>query len=401
MQRPSRHLLALTLATDLVGAGFFAAPRQANAVDIDTSYSQKVEECTTAYHEAQERLDELNAQIEENTEHIKQLESDLPAQRERAAASVRTLYKYHQGSNGLLDLVLSADDFNQFLATVRYLDIIQTYNYDELDRLVQMEDELSIARVTLEDQVAEAQEEVDKASQALAEAEEAREAARQAALAQSLAEQQAAQQALKEAREHEGETFETASGGKADVQVPDEDDSATDDNSDTNGDSNDSSESQDDADSQDSQDNQDDSDTQDDSESQDDSSAAVSSRDRFVQVWSARIDAYNAGYPLGGYGYAFAEAAYDSGLDPRFAAAIARVESSSGLYCFASHNAWGWGSSSWNDWDTAIRSYSRGLAAGYGYTLSYEGAQAYCPPGGLWYSAVAAQLAAVWPTDTI
>ena len=37
-------------------------------------------------------------------------------------------------------------------------------------------------------------------------------------------------------------------------------------------------------------------------------------------------------------------------VDPRFSPAISAVESSKGLYCFRSHNAWGWGSSSWNTW---------------------------------------------------
>ena len=44
------------------------------------------------------------------------------------------------------------------------------------------------------------------------------------------------------------------------------------------------------------------------------------------------------------------------------------------------HNAWGWGDDSWPDWETAIRAHVTGLAAGYGYSLTFEAAQKYCPP---------------------
>ena len=104
-----------------------------------------------------------------------------------------------------------------------------------------------------------------------------------------------------------------------------------------------------------------------------------SEREAFVAEWADRIDAFNAGYPLEGYGYAFAEAAYDNDVDPRLPPAIARLESGSGQVCFLPYNAWGWGSASWSDWDTAIRAYVEGFAAGYGYTLTYETAQAYAP----------------------
>ena len=119
------------------------------------------------------------------------------------------------------------------------------------------------------------------------------------------------------------------------------------------------------------------------SESADAAESATESQDpereAFVAEWSARIDAYNAGYPLEGYGYAFAEAAYDCNVDPRLAPAIARLESGSGQVCFQPYNAWGWGSAAWSDWDTAIREYIAGFAASYGYTLTYESAQIYAP----------------------
>ena len=118
-----------------------------------------------------------------------------------------------------------------------------------------------------------------------------------------------------------------------------------------------------------------------------------SQKDTFVAGWATRIDAYLAGSPLAGQGTTFAEAAWAYGVDPRFSPAISAVESSKGLYCFRPHNAWGWGSSSWNTWEDAIWDHVAGLASGYGGHLTYAAAQKYCPPNAArWYSSVLANM---------
>lgn len=100
----------------------------------------------------------------------------------------------------------------------------------------------------------------------------------------------------------------------------------------------------------------------------------------FVAEWSARIDAYLDGSPLAGYGEAFAQAAWDNGVDPRWSPAISNTESGKGSACFRPCNAWGWGNSGWGDWETAIRAHIEGLARGYGYSITPDAAQTYCPP---------------------
>ena len=123
---------------------------------------------------------------------------------------------------------------------------------------------------------------------------------------------------------------------------------------------------------------------------------ADEARDAYIATWAERIDAFNAGYPLEGYGRTFAEAAYDYGVDPRFSPAISWVESSKGLYCYRSHNAWGWGGISWDSWEEAIDAHVRGLARGYGYTVTVAGAQKYCPPNWEhWYNSVCEEMAKI------
>ena len=123
----------------------------------------------------------------------------------------------------------------------------------------------------------------------------------------------------------------------------------------------------------------------------------ATARETSLSTWAERIDAFNVGTPLEGYGRTFAEAAYECGVDPRFAPAIARVESGSGAHCAYACNAWGWGTASWPDWDTAIWEYTAALGAQYGSTLSYEAALSYneVTPDA-WYTEVEASMYQIW-----
>ena len=115
--------------------------------------------------------------------------------------------------------------------------------------------------------------------------------------------------------------------------------------------------------------------------------------DEFVSTWTARIDAYLAGSPLAGQGRTFAEAAWNNGVDPRWSPAISNTESSKGAHCFAPYNAWGWGDSSWSSWEEAINAHLAGLAANYGYSITYAFAVKYCPPNAdHWFNATLSQM---------
>ena len=125
-------------------------------------------------------------------------------------------------------------------------------------------------------------------------------------------------------------------------------------------------------------------------------------RDLFISTWAERIDAFNEGYPLEGYGEVFAAAAYDYGVDPRYSPAIARLESESGLNCFLPCNAWGWGDASWSDWGTAIYAHVQGLSEEYSPTLTYEDAQKYNPANtDEWYGLVDGYMTQIWPENSL
>ncbi len=103
-------------------------------------------------------------------------------------------------------------------------------------------------------------------------------------------------------------------------------------------------------------------------------------REAFIELWTDRINDYLAGFPLAGHGSTFAEAAWEFGVDPRWSPAISNTESTRGTVCFNPYNAWGWGSSTWSNWDQAIYAHVKGLSEMYGFTISYSYAQIYCPP---------------------
>ena len=122
----------------------------------------------------------------------------------------------------------------------------------------------------------------------------------------------------------------------------------------------------------------------------------------FVKEWTRRIDHFLAGTPMAGQGEAFANAAWKNHIDPRFSPAISTVESGNGRACIRPYNAWGWGAAEpnpyalaaeWGSWEEAINAHVSGLAAGYGYTVSTKGAQAYCPPNWEeWYATVVSEM---------
>ncbi len=339
-------LLTALLAAVLVINTFLFGVSQAQAETLE-ELQAKVEQTNSEYDAANQRVTELQTQIAENQARIAEIEKQLPEQRSRAAESIRAMYRMQQGSMGIIDLLLSADSFNDLIAVVQYLEIIQNKNSDAINHLVDLSKELAETQSSLNAQMAEAEEQKKAAEDAMNAAISTRQALQAELAQQAAAEAAAAEAALREAA---GESsFTNASGNQTETTTPP---SPSADNVDWSND-----------------------------------------KTSFVSNWGARIDAYLSGSPLAGYGSTFAEAAWAYGVDPRFSPAISAVESSKGRYNFLPYNAWGWGSVSWSSWEEAIWDHTAGLAAGYGGRLSVAGAARYNPanPSG-WYSAVLTQM---------
>lgn len=327
---------------------------------------QEIEARQAAYAEARQEADSAAESIEKTEARIAELEKQIPEQQQRSAKAVREEYKLQQQGAGIVDLLLGANTFSDFLHSFEYMNRISDANAAEMNRLSKLKDQilaeqegLKTARREADAKAEDARAAMEAAQEAQAEVqrrieEEARAQAEIAAMAQTLAEE-----------ERNNDTGAPAAAASAD-------------NSGNSGDSGDSG-------------NVENSDNADETTSED--VATPDSSDDSLDGWTKRIDAYLAGSPLAGQGKTFAQAAINYGVDPRLSPAISFTESSKGLYCFKSHNAWGWGSSSWNSWEDAINAHVAGLASGYGGQLTIEGAKKYCPPNWkTWYDRTLAQM---------
>lgn len=356
--RPARAITCAVLAVALTAAPVLS-PTIAFAVSEETqaeldSANQKVDDSMSAYNDAIAKLETLQAQIDENTAAIEQLEQEIPEKQQAASDAMREMYKYQQGSNPLVGVMVGSNSLSDFITSSTYMSQIQDSNSQTIEELNDMQAELEQKRTELEEQKKQLEEEKQKAADALAAAQQERQQAQAQAEAETAAELAAAA-ADTNPGEGTGVSGEnpysnaTESGQEANVVVTPGVD-------------------------------------------------WTMSREEFIAEWTGRIDAYLAGSPLAGYGATFAAAAWDYGVDPRWSPAISCIESSKGTYCANSHNAWGWTASgggfrSFGSWEEGVTAHVRYLKNMYGTTLTVAAAKRYCPPTWQdWYNKVGSEM---------
>lgn len=304
---------------------------------------EQVDAASASYDEANQRIVAIEQEIENTNARILEIQSEMPDARKTSDTAAREYYVMLSSSNTFLEILLGATSMEDFFAKVEYSLRINQSLLDDITKLSDLNAELEEARAALEANKAAIEEEQARAEEALVDAQNSRSEAEETArlIAEATAAATAEAAAAAEAEAHTPEEPVTPGPGNVDPHLPD----------------------------------------------------TPTDKQSFVDYWSPRIDSYLAGSPMAGYGYAFANAAYDYNVDPRYSPAIACLESSKGRYCFLPYNAWGWGSVTWEDWETAIYSHVRGLSRGYSYTVCEADAQKYCPPNWeYWFSFVSTQM---------
>ena len=338
--------LTLTAALTFVGAG--ASVSHADE-EMDALEAQ-VKSSAETYNAAVARQAELDSNIADLDARIAEIELVLPAQKLRSDDCARALYKYEYDSSSMLMTLLDSTSITDMLAVLDSYNWILEYNTEQINTTVQMQQELQSSREQLASDKADADEAAATAYSSLQQAQSAREQAAARAAAAQAAEQKAAQEKI------------AASGGSAEeVAAAAEAETST---------------------------------------GETVSSSNVgwdSDKAAFVNEWAPRIDAYLSGSPMEGTGKYYAAAAWDNGVDPRWAPAISYVESSVGAVCFRSYNAWGYGSKSFSSWEEGINTVVGALGGSlYGGYLTREAAATYCPPNSEnWYSTCAEQMAMI------
>ena len=372
---------SLALALTLGMAGATLAFGDENAQNEAASSVASFEEASKAYLEAEQELQTIEQKIADNEVRQAELEERLPAQRQRTAASVKAMYLFQQSSSGLLDLVLSSEDFNDFITTVRYIDAIQQRNTAEINALVDLETELVNTQAELSAQRDAATKKRDEADSAMAEASSA---LRDARAAQRILQDAGDLAALQAAAAQESPASAESTSSSSEHSEQQESGSQS---------SSSASQGHETSAQEQTQVQQSTPAPQPSSPSTPSSSSSGTS----TEEWAARIDAYLEGTELAGHGADFAAAAEQYGVDPRISPAISRIESGSGQVCFKPHNAWGWGTASWDNWTSAIYGHVSGFSEGYGSTLTLDGAQWYAGTNmyGEWYNLVQDQMSQI------
>lgn len=429
LNRGAKKFFATSLAAVMVlsSTPFSAMEPQVARAETNDIYAeadeaqQKIEASATAYDEASSRVAELDTQISENESRIDQLVEVIPAQQDKAAAAYRQLYKMQQSAPGLIELVVSSDTFSDFMTNLDYVTYIQESSEAQIDSLKSMKSELTVTRTNLSTAKKEAEVQQTQAQESLAEAQELRQEVQRKAQEKAAAEQAAIEaektRAAQDAAKQVATSVEAAVASEADAAITAVNASesaeavdetveviAAEEEAKAKAEAEAKAKAEEEAKAK--------AEAEAAAKAAEEAEAAAnaeaeattnndnvdwsSDKTSFVDEWAGRIDNYLAGSPLEGTGRVFAEAAWDYGVDPRWSPAISCIESTKGTYCFASHNAWGWGSVSWDSWDEAIRDHVAGLARGYGYTISTEAAQRYCPPNWQsWYDNVSYQMSLI------
>lgn len=346
--------------------------------------AQEIEQSTKTYQDATAAVDDIAAQIAESEERIAELEQDLPAQRENAAASIKQLYIFQQTSPDLLELMFSADDFDDFITALQYMTVIHDHNAIQVNALQAMHDDLTQSKALLSAELDAAKEKQDEAIMALDGIRSSLSDLRMQSRAQKKSDKNSDAQATSDALQRAEQAVATLPESVAEaVSQPTErelqqiereqaEEQAAAERLEV-------------------------------ARAQDSPEPLLLEEDpetnEEIDSWASRIDAYLSSYgaPMAGYGDVFARAAAEYGVDPRIAPAIAVIESGGGKVCFKPHNAWGWGTTGWSSWDEAIKEYISGFSRLYGPTLTREGAKAYASidTWETWYNLLHSEMASI------
>lgn len=348
--------LILSLMVLLIPSHALAISSAKEANEVLDAAETEVTRTANAYDEATAEQERLADQISQLNKKIKKLEKELPAQEARSNESCVALYKISSNSFGVVATLLDAESLTEAISFVDSFNHIISQNVEQMNKTAKMKKDLESSRDEVTSAKADADAAASSAAAALESAKQAREQAQKQAEEAQKAEEEAAAKAAAEA-EAAAKTKAEKKAARAEAKK----------------------------------------------ESTSSSNASVShvswssGKTAFVNKWAPRINSYLSGSPTAGTGEAYAAAAWNNGVDPRWAPAISCIESSKGAACFASYNAWGYGGSGFGSWSDGINTVVAALGSSmYGGALTKHAAQIYCPPTWQdWYSKVASEMAKI------
>lgn len=194
--------LTAALALGSVCAPFASSAYAASAQTTAelAALTEQVDQAAQQHAEAMEKVEKLDAQIDELADEVLQIEQEvIPEKRDHASDAAANLYKMGESSSNIVTMLLKADSLSDFITQTKYLTAVQDDNVYALEELKETRDDLNAKLAKISDSRDEVAREERRAADALEQVSEAQAALQQRAASEDAAEAAAARRAAEEA----------------------------------------------------------------------------------------------------------------------------------------------------------------------------------------------------------
>ncbi len=207
--------LTAALALGSVCAPFASSAYAASAQTTAelAALTERVNQAAQQHAEAMEKVEKLDAQIDELAEEVLHIEQEvIPEKREHASDAAANLYKMGESSSNIVTMLLKADSLSDFITQTKYLTAVQDDNVYALEQLSETRDDLNAKLAKISESRDEVAREEQRAADALEQVSEAQAALQQRAASEDAAEAAAARRAAEEAAAVQKQMEQQSSG---------------------------------------------------------------------------------------------------------------------------------------------------------------------------------------------
>lgn len=207
--------LTAALALGSVCAPFASSAYAASAQTTAelAALTEQVNQAAQQHAEAMEKVEKLDAQIDELADEVLHIEQEvIPEKRDHASDAAANLYKMGESSSNIVTMLLKADSLSDFITQTKYLTAVQDDNVYALEQLSETRDDLNAKLAKISESRDEVAREEQRAADALEQVSEAQAALQQRAASEDAAEAAAARRAAEEAAAVQKQMEQQSSG---------------------------------------------------------------------------------------------------------------------------------------------------------------------------------------------
>lgn len=207
--------LTAALALGSVCAPFASSAYAASAQTTAelAALTEQVNQAAQQHAEAMEKVEKLDAQIDELADEVLHIEQEvIPEKRDHASDAAANLYKMGESSSNIVTMLLKADSLSDFITQTKYLTAVQDDNVYALEQFSETRDDLNAKLAKISESRDEVAREEQRAADALEQVSEAQAALQQRAASEDAAEAAAARRAAEEAAAVQKQMEQQSSG---------------------------------------------------------------------------------------------------------------------------------------------------------------------------------------------